>query len=205
MVKNGLLFLALLVTFGLGVWLTSKYFSWQTVRAEETSEVLLEKIRSVYKLVLVEGHFSEVYDYQDYWGYNFSPFRKKALLRVKAKVSVGYDMENFVLEARPEEQKIVMTRLPEPEILSVDHDLDYYDISEGTFNSFNREDYNRMNANAKEMIMREAQRSDLLNSARQQGRQTLEMLELMVKNAGWTLEYERSWLEPSQLDPVLSN
>ena len=64
-------------------------------RLTEQSQVLMEKIKTVAKLVTVEGYFSEVYDYQDYWNYDVSMFRKKALIRVKAKVSVGYDLSKM--------------------------------------------------------------------------------------------------------------
>jgi hypothetical protein len=38
------------------------------------------------------------------------------------------------------------------ELISLDHTLDYYDISEGTFNSFSAEDYNKINNDVKEHI-----------------------------------------------------
>ena len=44
---------------------TSYYYTVGQVTAEEQSQVLMEKIKTVAKLVTVEGYFSEVYDYQD--------------------------------------------------------------------------------------------------------------------------------------------
>ncbi len=190
--KKLLIGLALILFFGTGVYLTKKYYTWHEVQAKEQSQVLLEKVKSVYKLVTVEGHFSEVYDYEDYWGYDFSPFRKKALIRVKAKVSVGYDLELMKIEALPEQQKIIITQLPEPAILSVDHTLDYYDITQGTFNPFTKEDYNKMNAKAKEFIVQQAEKSDLVATAKQQSNQALEMMRFMVEHAGWELVIEEN-------------
>ena len=111
------------------------------LRSEESAQVLLERVQTVAKLITVEGYFSEVYDYKDYYAYNLSPFRKKALIRVKAKVSVGYDLSRVEFETRPDEKVIIVRNLPEPEILSIDHDLDYYDISQGMFNSFSAQDH----------------------------------------------------------------
>ena len=190
--KKLLIGLALILFFGTGVYLTKKYYTWHEVQAKEQSQVLLEKVKSVYKLVTIEGHFSEVYDYEDYWGYDFSPFRKKALIRVKAKVSVGYDLELMKIEALPEQQKIIITQLPEPAILSVDHTLDYYDITQGTFNPFTKEDYNKMNAKAKEFIVQQAEKSDLVATAKQQSNQALEMMRFMVEHAGWELVIEEN-------------
>jgi len=201
--KKILIGLALVLFFGTGVYLTKKYYTWHEIQAKEQSQVLLEKVKNVYKLVTVEGHFSEVYTYEDYWAYDFSPFRKKALIRVKAKVAIGYDLEQMEIEAFPEQQKIVISQLPEPSIISVDHTLDYYDISEGTFNSFNKEDYNKLNDNAKEFIIQKAAESDLLDSAKGQANQALEMMEFMVESAGWTLEYKKDLVNQKTLDKLL--
>lgn len=194
--------LLLCLFFAVGVFFTKKYYTWNELKTQEQSQVLLEKVKKVYQLITVEGHFSEVYDYQDYWGYDFSPFRKKALIRVKAKVSVGYDLKQLEIEAFPDLKKIVVSQLPDPSIISIDHELDYYDISEGTFNSFDKEDYNKLNANAKEFIVQKANESDLLDAAKKQGNQAVEMLEFMVTNAGWQLEYKRDLVSDTLLDKL---
>jgi len=198
------LFLAAVVMFflGLGVWLTLKYYDWRAVNKEEQALVLLEKIKQVYKIIAVEGYFSEIYTYEDYWAYDFSPFRKKALIRVKAKVSAGFDLENMLIESRPDEKKIYISRLPRPEIISIEHDLDYYDISEGTFNSFSREDYNELNASAKAMILAKAEESNLLDGATRQSDEALSMMRYMVENAGWKLVIKRDLVNKSTLDKL---
>lgn len=202
--KKILIALALILFFGGGVYLTKKYYTWNEIKTKESSQVLLEKVKNVYKLVTVEGHFSEVYDYEDYWGYDFSFFRKKALIRVKAKVSIGYDLEEMVIEAHPEKKQIVISQLPEPSIISIDHDLDYYDISEGTFNSFTKEDYTKLNANAKEFIMQKALESDLLTTGKKQGNQALEMMTFMVENSGWELVYKKDLVTQETLDKLFN-
>lgn len=190
MIKRLLLLLGLLgLCFGV-FWATKYYYTWDATTVEEQSVVLKNRIETVAKLVTVEGYFSEVYDYKDYWGYDFSPFRKKALVRVKAKVSVGYDLEQMKIESFPAQKKIVISNLPDPQILSIDHDLDYYDLSQGTFNSFSAEDYNKINSTAKELIESQAQRSDLFLTAEAQSQEMLEMIRFMVEGSGWRLEYE---------------
>jgi hypothetical protein len=64
------------------------------------STVLLERIRPVLKLVTVEGDLSELYDHSDAWTYNqllagIPSFRKRTIVRVKARVSVGYDLNGM--------------------------------------------------------------------------------------------------------------
>ena len=167
------------------------YTEWAVEKRQQQATVLLERVRTVAKLVTVEGYFSEIYDYQDYWGYDLPIFRKKALLRVKAKVSVGYDLSRIKLEARPEDRLIIIGNLPDPGILSIDHDVDYYDITEGTFNLFREEDYTRLNREAKRFIEDKARKSDLLLTAEEQANQMLDMIRFMVENAGWKLEYSK--------------
>lgn len=189
MIKRLLIGVGFVLVFVLGLWVSRYVYRWDELQKQETSEVLLERMQAVAKLVTVEGYFSEVYDYKDYYGYNLSVFRKKALVRVKAKVSVGYDLSQVKLEARPEEKKIILSNLPEPGILSIDHDVDYYDISEGVFNSFSAQDYTQLNQRAKNYIEERAKESDLLESARKQGNQILDMMRFMVEQSGWQLEY----------------
>ncbi len=171
-----------------------KYQSWKQIKTEESSTVLLEKIQTVAKLTTVEGSFSEIYDYKDYWGYDFSPFRKKALVRTNAIVAVGYDLEKMVVTSLPDQQKIIIKNFPPPSILSIDHDMDYYDITQGSFNSFSEADYNKINKKAKEAIREKAGSSNLFKAAEKQRDEMLEMVKIMTESIGWTLEIEENAL-----------
>jgi len=204
MTKKIIIAIALVAFFLAGIFLTKKYYEWKEVKVQEESQVLLEKIKKVYKVVTVEGYFSEVYDYQDYWGYDFSPFRKKALVRVKAKVLAGYDLNTFEITSYPEQKKMVISELPKAQILSVEHDTDYYDLSEGTFNSFTTQDHNKIQAKAKDYIVAKAEESNLLQSAEEQGKEALEMIEFMVESMGWTVVYRSKGglLDVSKVDEL---
>lgn len=185
MAKKILILLGIVAVFALGVFVTRYMYETRKIEVQENSDVVLEQIKTVAKLISVEGYFSEVYDYKDYWGYDWSWFRKKALVRVKAKVSVGYDLGQMKIDALPNEKTIVVSNLPKPEILSIDHDLDYYDISEGTFNSFTEADYNRINTNAKKYIEARAKESNLIKAAEEEGNQALELMRFIAESAGW--------------------
>nr|MBP7185061.1 DUF4230 domain-containing protein [Saprospiraceae bacterium] len=166
---------------------------------QESADVLLEKIKYVSKLVTVEGYFSELYNYKDYWKYDWWPFQRKALIRVKAKVSAGYDLSQMKISADPKLKQITVSNLPKPQILSIDHDLDYYDISEGTFNSFTPEDYSRISGNAKKIIIEKANQSDLLAKAKAQGNQNIEMMRFIAESAGWTLKIDSTTVAPTPI------
>ena len=187
--KNAPSFFALLAAFAVGGWLTYQYFVPRQNKVESAA-VLLEKIQAVAKLTTVEGTFSEVYNYSEYQGYFTFLWDKKVLVRVRATVAAGYDLEQLHFEADPLTKTIRMSALPEPQILSIDHTLDYYDISEGIFTSFAPEDYNRINQRAKDLIRDQAEKSTLLPAAKEQAAKMLDLIRFMVEGAGWKLVVE---------------
>ena len=173
-----------------GAWYSGYKSSLFEKKVDESSTVLLNRIEKVMKLVTVEGHISEMYSYKDHRSFDLSPFRKKALLRVNAKASIGYDFEKVKFNIDQESKTITIEDFPEPEVLSIDHDLDYYDITQGTFNTFTNEDYNKINKRAKEYVKTLAGEGDLINSAKEQKDELLSTLGLLLNGLGWTLLIE---------------
>ncbi len=192
--------IVLLLVFGGGVWLTYQFMSKPKISVQEQSDVLLEKINTVAKLVSVEGVFSEIYEHNSAWeplpNPIYSPsFSKKALIIVKAKVSAGYDLQKMTLTADHERKVIRLSGIPDPEIISIEHDLSYYDIQESTFNTFTKEELTQMNRSAKEFIRKKALESDLLLKAEEQGNRMIEIIEFMVEESGWKVEYDYDGFE----------
>ena len=173
---------------------TSGYFfsQWLQLRQAEknqiSSEVILNRIKEVSKLVTVEGYFSEMYNYKNYYNLEWSMFTKKALVRVKAKVSMGVDLNKVNIKRDNVNKVISMDRLPEPEIISLDHDIDSYDITEGTFNTFTPEDFNKINSDAKDYIRKVAIQSELPARAKLQSQKSIETIKLIAESAGWTVK-----------------
>ena len=186
MTRGFIQMLLVAAAFLIGGWLTYRFFVPQSKTTEDAT-VLLEKIQAVTKLITVEGQFSEIYNYNESDGYLLNLWDKKVLVRVRATVSAGYDLERLRLEADPVTKTVRMSALPEPQILSIDHSLDYYDISEGYFTSFTPDDYNRINQRAKDLIREKAQESTLLPAAQEQADKMLELIRFMVESAGWKL------------------
>lgn len=178
----------LLIGGSIGVFVFIQLQKSRTISTEADATVLLERVRAVTKMIAVEGQFTEIVNYKTYWGYDWSPLRKKALVRVQAKVSVGYDLTNMQIEVLPEQKKLVMPWWPSPEILSVEHEMDYYDLTEGTFNNFNEADYNRIDGLAVDQIRQKAADSGLFEAAEKQATSILELINMVVQGAGWQLE-----------------
>jgi len=189
MVKNIISIILLIAVFAAGYFISQKFsFPHHTT---ENAQVLLEQVKRACKLTTVEGYFSEIYDYKDYWGYDFSPFRKKALVRVKAKVSVGFDLSKAEFKADNISKTISINNLPEPEILSIDHSMDYYDITEGTFNYFKTEDYNKIQQNVKDFVRQQVDKSGLKQNALKEKDEILQSIGTMVEMAGWKLDVKQ--------------
>ena len=187
MLKRIITLLGIVLILFSGIWINNKYNSFREKKSKEQSEVLLEGIRKVTKLIAVEGFFSEIYDYKDYYGMDFPFFRKKALIRVKAKVSVGYDFEKVKITLDHNAKTVTIGPIGKAQILSVDHNIDYYDISEGTFNSFTVEDYNQLNKNAKDYIINKVKKSELMQQAEDQKDTIIQMLKTLIENNGWQI------------------
>lgn len=181
-------YLLYFISFVLGGFLVW-YFMGASIfeqKKAESSTIVLEKMKKVTKLISVEGYFSEIYDYKESYKYDFfNLFSKKVLLRVTAKVSVGYDFDKVNISIDSLTKTITLNELPKAEILSIDHDLDYYDISEGSFNSFTREEYNMINKNAKALIASKGNTTQLLEKAEQEKQDYLNMMDIALKSVGW--------------------
>jgi hypothetical protein len=184
-----LLGVALLVFF-----ITREVYKPAPPTEEVTSNVLLERIRPVMKLVTVEGDFSEVYTYSDNsaawfeWTKDLAWNRKNAILLVKARASVGYDLEGLGLTFDEATRTVRFKGMGEPEVLSIEHDVKYFNMEEGTFNEFTAADHTKMNAQAKERIQQKIAGSGLLAAAEKQKGEFLVVLRAVVENAGWTFE-----------------
>ncbi len=184
-----ILYIALGISLAFTVYLSYQW--WQDLSKEHTQQnatVLLDKIQKVAKLTTVEGSFSEIYEKSSFQYFDILPFQKKVLVRVKAKVSAGYDFEQLALEVDSSAKIIWINAIPEAKILSIDHDLDYYDITEGLFVSLDEADYNQIQTEAKEFIRTKAGASTLLAEASAHGQDLLEMLSWITEAAGWQLK-----------------
>lgn len=179
-----------------GAWFWG-FSSARKTQATDEAVVLVEQVKAVSKLIAIEATVSEIYEHTDFWGYDLAPFRKKALVRVKAKVSVGYDLENMVI-LTDEASRTITIRYPDsPQILSIDQELDYYDLSEGWLNSFDEKALSDLQSKARTFIEQKVRSSDLFDRAEDQKETWLKGLENIVSLAGWTMIIQDSPSRPT--------
>ena len=160
-------------------------------RTDTQSVVLLEKMKRVCKLVTVEGDFAEIYHYKslkDKW-VDYFIGRKKAIILINAKAHVGFDLNKIELTSDPEQKLVKISNFPQPEILTIDSDVKFYDKREGWANPFTSHDLTEMNREAKQHIIDKVPESGLLEQAKKEALNSILLMESLAETIGWKLDY----------------
>lgn len=152
----------------------------------ENSHTVVESIRKVFKIVLAEGYFNELYNFEETKKlFGLIPSTKRALVIIQAKVLVGYNFEKCVWDIDEVNRKVKLVSFPQPEIISIEPDYKYYNFDEGIFNLLSRDDLTRIQANGKKQVEIAAINSDLPKMAAEQMRT---LLTEVVQSKNWQLE-----------------
>ena len=139
--------------------------NWWNKKSEPdiSSTVILKEVKKVMKLVSIEGNFSELMNYSDFETIDFPGFRKKAIVKVDAKVLYGFDLERLK-----------------------------FDVAEGLFNSFSEAELSQLNKKAKEMIVKKAENSSMRNQTNEQANEILYLLSTYAESNGWKFIYPKA-------------
>ena len=169
------------------------------------SVLLLDKIKTVCKFITVEGDFAEIYHYEDVKErfLKLISSRKKALVVIDAKAYVGYDLSKINLEADNEKKKIVLKHFPQPEVLSIETNLNYYDKSDGLFNKFEATDLTDLHTEAKKHITDKIPESGLIQAAQKEALETILLMETIVETIGWKLDYSSLKIEEGSIKKIV--
>lgn len=171
-----------LILGGIIAFLASKKLSSEPAIIKESSHTIAESMRKVFKVVSAEGHFNEIYNYEETTKLlKFIPSTKKALVIIKAKVLIGYDFEKFQWEVDQQSRTVKLINFPAPEILSTETDYQYYNLEEQFFNLFSKDDLAKIQQNGKQQIIEAAKNSHLPEVAAEQMKMLLTEL-LSAKN-----------------------
>ncbi len=168
------------------------------------SLLLLDKVKTVCKFITVEGDFAEIYHYEDVKErfLKMVNSKKKALIVINAKAYVGYDLSKIQLEADNKNKRIILAHFPQPEVLSVETDLNYYDKKDGYFNKFEASDLTGLNQEAKQHILDKVPESGLIQAAQKEALQTISLMESIVETIGWKLDYSALKLEEAPVKKI---
>lgn len=201
-----LIFIAAMLIGGVAAW---QMFTWYYAKKLKSpkqdlsveSHILLERIEKVFKVVLAEGFFTEIYDHntrRDFLG--LFKTNSKALVVAKAKVSIGYDFAKMKFRRDHASRTLVIEQFAEPEIISIDTDYKFYDINQGVLNKFDNEDFTEILVEAKKLMQEKALQSELPEIAH---KQVQLMVQQLCASVGWQLEHEKV-LEPLKTIEVSS-
>ena len=187
MTKRIAYLMVLFIALALGIYV-AKWWYGNTQKTQQESTVLLEQVKAVTKLVTTEGYFSEIFSEVDTKLYFGFPSTKKVLIKVKAKVSAGFNLANMKIEADHTTKTLRLSNIPPPEIISIEPEISYYDIADGVFNTFTNEDYTRLNKRAVEIVREQALKSDFMNNVNEQGKRNFDSLRVLAESMGWKFE-----------------
>jgi hypothetical protein len=191
----------------IGISLIMLAFHYCEFKKKDTSEVeetvlIQEQIRNVGKLVVTEGHYSEVLTFKDQQHYFLIPFEKKALVIVNADVTVSYDLSKVEYDIDEPNKTITIKNIPKEEI-KISPDLKFYDVQQSTFNEFSSEDYNKINKQVKESLRKKIEKSTLKSNAQNRLISELSKILILTNTMGWTLRYNGETINDKTIDVLL--
>ncbi|WP_299889475.1 DUF4230 domain-containing protein [uncultured Lacinutrix sp.] len=158
---------------------------------KESSVLIQESLKNVGKLVVTEGHFSEVFNYKNSKAI-FSDYfsaEKKALVVVNADVTIAYDLSKIEYKIDEEKRVLTIFSIPKEEI-KINPDFEYYDIQADFLNPFEAKDYNAIKETVNKSLMAKIEASQLKSNAKNRLISELSKFYILTNSLGWTLEYQ---------------
>jgi lipopolysaccharide export LptBFGC system permease protein LptF len=190
MLRRLLVFMGVIVTIVL-------LFKYCEFKKEEDSgidyntDLIQQQIVNVGKLVVTEGHFSEVITYKNKEKYlmGMLSFDKKALIVVNADVSVAYDLHKMKYDINEKNKTITIVYIPQEEI-KISPDIQFYDVEQSKLNPFTGDDYNKISKSVKANLAKKIKKSTLKTNAQNRLVSELSKFLILTNSLGWTLKYD---------------
>ncbi|WP_338731295.1 DUF4230 domain-containing protein [Mangrovimonas cancribranchiae] len=166
---------------------------------KENTALIQKQIKNVGKLVVTEGHFSQVFNYKNsktYFG-DWLNAEKKALVVVNTDVSIVYDLSLLEYNIDETTKTLEITHIPKEQI-KIHPDLEYYDVQADFFNQFEAEDHNKIRAQVKQSLLKKIEQSDLKTNAQNRLISELSKFYILTNSLGWTLKYNNNTIANQQ-------
>jgi hypothetical protein len=170
---------------------------------EYNSSLIEKQIKNVGKLVVTEGHFSEVLTYKDQKKYlmDLVSFEKKALIIVNADVTVAYDLREIKYDLDEKNKTVSVLNIPKEEI-KISPNIEYYDVEQSTLNPFTGDDYNKVNKIVRANLAKKIDKSTLKTNAKNRLISELYNILILTNTMGWKLEYNGEELTKTSVKKV---
>jgi lipopolysaccharide export LptBFGC system permease protein LptF len=177
-----------------GIVLAFKYCEFKkddTSSLDYNTNLIQQQIVNVGKLIVTEGHFSEVVTYKNSNKYllDMISFEKKALIVVNANVTVAYDLHKMKYEIDEKNKVIKIVSIPKEEI-TINPDIQYYNVEQSQLNAFTGDDYNKINKSVKANLAKKIEKSPLKTNAQNRLISELSKILILTNTMGWKLQYD---------------
>lgn len=86
------------------------------------------------------------------------------------------------------QRQLFYHRFLNPEVISLESDIEFYDVKDGFLNKFKPDDFSQVNKQAKQFVMDKIPESSLMGTARKEALETLQIIQGLVETIGWKLD-----------------
>ena len=163
---------------------------------EANTALIQKELKNVGKLIVTEGGYAQVFTYNDSKGLMYGLFdaRKKALIVVNAKATIAYDLSEVKTDIDETTKTVTITNIPEPE-LSINPNIQYYDVTQDYLNQFTASDYNKIKSRVEKSLKKKIEASELRTNAENRLISELQKIYILTNSMGWTLKYNSTVVE----------
>ena len=166
---------------------------------EANTALITKELKNVGKLIVTEGSYGQVFSYNDSKDllYGLTYAKKRALVVVNAKATIAYDLSKVTTTIDETTKTLTITNIPEPE-LSINPNIEYYDITQDYLNQFTAADYNKIKTRVEKSLRKKIEASELRTNAENRLISELQKIYILTNSMGWTLKYKGNAIEEEQ-------
>ena len=163
---------------------------------EANTALIQKELKNVGKLIVTEGSYAQVFSYSDSKDLMYGLFdaRKRALIVVNAKATIAYDLSKVKTDIDETTKTVTITNIPEPE-LSINPNIQYYDVTQDYLNQFTASDYNKIKSRVEKSLKKKIEASELRTNAENRLISELQKIYILTNSMGWTLKYNSTVVE----------
>ena len=167
--------------------------------ALESSDLILNQFTNVGKLVVTEGHFSEVITYKDAkkMYYNVITATKKAIVVVNAKATISYDLSKIKYTLDQINKAVIIEEIPEPEI-EIFPDIRYHELDEDLLNPFTPKDHNLIKSQVMEALHEKINNSTFESNAQNRLISELQKIYILTNSLNWELVFKEQEIQSDE-------
>jgi len=204
MLRKKILYLIFGVIAALLLFKYCQFKKQDTSSIDYNTNLIQQQIVNVGKLVVTEGHFSQVLTYKDQDKYfmDLISFDKKALIVVNAEATVSYDLRQMKYDIDEKNKTITILNIPKEEI-KINPDIQFYDVTQSKLNPFTGDDYNKINKSVRVNLAKKIEASSLKTNAQNRLISELSKILILTNTMGWKMQYKGKTFDNQTIDTIL--